>query len=175
MKEYDSKNIQIDGYSNVKYYKRGGNSFVYSAEKDNKKYAIKIVNKKLMGSSLERFNHEVDFEKNQNCKYIVKIIENGEIEFIDKKGNKISRLYYVMPFYNKNFRDLCNNKKIDRIELLRYYDNICSALSYSHSEGIYHRDIKPENILFDEDSKMCLLSDFGIAHFNSAKNVTKNK
>lgn len=42
MKEYDSKNIQIDGYSNVKYYKRGGNSFIYSAEKDNKNTRLKL-------------------------------------------------------------------------------------------------------------------------------------
>ncbi len=32
-----------------------------------------------------------------------------------------------------------------------------------HKKGIVHRDLKPENMLFEEDSDMIKIIDFGIA------------
>ena len=41
-------------------------------------------------------------------------------------------------------------------------DQVTSALSVAHRQGVIHRDIKPENILLDEDGN-AYLADFGIA------------
>jgi serine/threonine protein kinase len=40
---------------------------------------------------------------------------------------------------------------------------ILMTLIYLHKKGIVHRDLKPENMLFEHDSEMIKIIDFGIA------------
>lgn len=40
---------------------------------------------------------------------------------------------------------------------------ILMTLIYLHKKGIVHRDLKPENMLFEQDSEMIKIIDFGIA------------
>jgi len=43
-----------------------------------------------------------------------------------------------------------------------YFQQIISALSYSHSKGVAHRDLKPENILLDDQFNL-KLADWGLS------------
>ena len=70
-------------------------------------------------------------------------------------------------FYEKSTNTLENklkNKEITEDNKIRYFFQICSALSYFRKVGFYHRDIKPSNIfLFYDDIK--------IRYFGKAKNI----
>ncbi|MCM8525745.1 MAG: serine/threonine protein kinase, partial [Lentisphaeraceae bacterium] len=48
-------------------------------------------------------------------------------------------------------------------KLLKYYLDICKALSFAHSKDIIHLDIKPENILIDYEKDKVFLYDWGLA------------
>jgi CHASE2 domain-containing sensor protein len=50
---------------------------------------------------------------------------------------------------------------------------VADALNYAHSLNVVHRDIKPHNIMYDPDSDMVKVTDFGIARItDSSKTKT---
>ena len=52
--------------------------------------------------------------------------------------------------------------ELSKDELVRFLEQIGSALSFAHKRDVIHRDLKPENILLDNDGNY-YLSDFGLA------------
>lgn len=53
--------------------------------------------------------------------------------------------------------------KLDEAEARRIFQQIVSAIEYSHTNKMTHRDLKPENLLLDEDNNIKLI-DFGLAN-----------
>jgi serine/threonine-protein kinase len=50
---------------------------------------------------------------------------------------------------------------------------VAEALNHAHSQGVYHRDIKPANIMYDAETKVAKVADFGIARVtDSSKTKT---
>ncbi|MBD3674169.1 MAG: protein kinase [Planctomycetaceae bacterium] len=54
---------------------------------------------------------------------------------------------------------------------VKYFQQMTSALAYAHSHEVTHRDIKPGNFLIATNGQL-KLSDFGLATFASAQNLT---
>jgi serine/threonine protein kinase len=53
--------------------------------------------------------------------------------------------------------------QLDEAEARRIFQQIISAIEYSHHHRMAHRDLKPENLLLDEDNNIKLI-DFGLAN-----------
>ena len=53
--------------------------------------------------------------------------------------------------------------KLNRNQALKIISELCSALTYIHSQQIVHRDIKPNNILITHNGQNAKLIDFGCA------------
>ncbi len=53
--------------------------------------------------------------------------------------------------------------------------DVASALELAHGKGIVHRDLRPANVLWDEERRRALLTDFGIAAIlaTSGEEVTR--
>lgn len=51
---------------------------------------------------------------------------------------------------------------------------IMSAVYYMHKKGVCHRDLKPENMLYDNESGLLKIIDFGTAtHFQPNQKFTQ--
>lgn len=83
-----------------------------------------------------------------------------------------------MEFIPKNVSNLIprGKTKADRnslaitpftVKIVMY--QIFRALSYIHTNGICHRDIKPNNLLFDPETGVLKVCDFGRSVFRTSK------
>lgn len=61
-----------------------------------------------------------------------------------------------------NLEDALQDGPMELVAAVKLVDQITSALTAAHQQGVIHRDIKPANILLDDDDN-AYLSDFGIA------------
>lgn len=96
---------------------------------------------------LRRFNHP----------HIIK-----HFEFIDKPSD----IFIVLEFAaGGELFDLIQKKdRLDENEARRIFQQIVSAIEYSHLHKMAHRDLKPENLLLDEFNNIKLI-DFGLANY----------
>jgi len=136
---------------------RGGMATVYLAQdlRHNRSVAVKVLLPELAAvAGNERFLQEVQ---------ILARLSHPNILPLHDSGSSLGRPCYVMPFIEgeslRQRMDRDGALPID--DVLRIANEICSALSYAHANGVVHRDIKPENILLAAGH--AVVSDFGIA------------
>src|SRR5882762_4328277 len=103
---------------------------------------------------LRRFQREARAASALNHPNILTIHEVGESAGIR---------YIATEFIDGvTIRDLIEDQSLSFAEILDIAEQVASALSAAHAEGIVHRDIKPENIMRRGDGIVKVL-DFGIA------------
>jgi serine/threonine-protein kinase len=130
---------------------------VYLAEdlKHHRKVAVKVLRPELAAAiGVERFTREVEIVAKLTHPHILMLIDSGEAD---------GYLFYVMPFVDGDTlgNRIKQNGKLPVAEAIRIMDQVASALSYAHAQGIIHRDVKPGNILLSGDQ--AVVADFGIA------------
>lgn len=69
---------------------------------------------------------------------------------------------------------LRRKKYLTAAESLRIMKSVLDALIVAHNEGIVHGDIKPANIMYDQNKKLYILTDFGAAN-NGSKLLDNEK
>lgn len=132
---------------------KGSYGKVILAVYDNKKYALKIIDKKHM--MMFEKAHEAHIEKiilsNLDHPYIIKLHST----FQDNKS-----LYFVLEYCkNKSLSNFLFTQTTLNDSLAQFYAaQIVSALEYLRSKGISHRDLKPDNIALDENMNIRLVS-----------------
>lgn len=68
------------------------------------------------------------------------------------------------------FTYIKNQRKFTESSAAWILKQIMSGVYYMHKQGICHRDLKPENMLYDNESGLLKIIDFG-----TAIKVNKNK
>ena len=128
---------------------------VYRVEKDNKKYALKIIPYDLKQVSSEIIALKTEL-KNQ---YIVEYIEWF---LFDANTFCIVTEYCEDGDLEKKIKESTDSKlRINHNTILNWCYELLEGVSYLHSNKIIHRDIKPANILLKNGKiKLC---DFGVS------------
>lgn len=60
-------------------------------------------------------------------------------------------------------------------KVLSILGRVAEALAYAHNNGVVHRDIKPGNIMYEPDSDIVKVADFGIASITTSAKSEKGE
>ncbi|MBR5082688.1 MAG: serine/threonine protein kinase, partial [Bacteroidales bacterium] len=158
----------INGFVLKKLLGEGGMAEVWYAENEiGKPAAVKILFEKLTRNEqiVERFHNEAIM--------MVKL-KHPNIRQVYGYGYLNNRHCIIMEYLEgDDLSDMMKNgRRFTDAELRKWWNQIVSALNYTHAQGIVHRDIKPSNIFLDEDGNIKLL-DFGIAKMMENSSLTQ--
>jgi eukaryotic-like serine/threonine-protein kinase len=114
----------------------------------------------------ERFFREAETAGRLQHQNIVTIFDAGEEHDL---------AYIAMEFLKgKDMVDYCRDGSLLPVPLvLSIVARVAEALAYAHRQGVVHRDIKPANIMYELESDVVKVTDFGIARItDSSKTKT---
>jgi serine/threonine-protein kinase len=104
----------------------------------------------------ERFFREAETAGRLNHPNIVTIYDVGEDQDMS----------YIAMDYLKGM-DLLGYSKQDKLlpakEVMTVIIKVADALDYAHQQKVVHRDIKPANIIYDKETGILKVTDFGVA------------
>ena len=151
------KTALADRYTVERQIGEGGMAVVYLAEdvKHKRKVALKVLRAELAAAiGSERFVREIEIAAKLSHPHILPLYNSGDAD---------GSLFYVMPFVEgETLREhLDSEGSLSIQETARLTDDIASALSHAHEQGVVHRDVKPENIMLSGGK--AVVADFGIA------------
>jgi len=146
-----------DRYAVERELGSGGMAVVYLARdlKHDRPVALKVLRPDLAAAiGSERFLREIKITAKLNHPHILQLLDSGDAAGL---------LYYVMPYVEgESLRDrLKRETQLPIEDAVGIAEEVASALTFAHRQGVIHRDIKPENILLHEGEAM--VADFGIA------------
>ncbi len=152
----------IGGYTVVRTISEGAMGVIYEAERNNQRYALKLIRSTLeeedqRREQLERFVREAEIASRVNHPNIVRIHDYG---LADEELVPYIVMEYVdglpLHIYGKRF------DRKDYGRRAKLLASICDALACIHEQGICHRDIKPSNVMV-MDGDVAKVTDFGVA------------
>ena len=158
----------ISGYTLQRHLGTGGMAEVWYAEnKIGKKAAVKLLLPKLCDDDnvKSRFLTEAKVMVELDHPNIRQVYDYGDID---------GRPAIVMEYLDgEDLKTrLKRGQRFKEVELERWWNQLVSALNYTHQKGIVHRDIKPGNIFVDSEGNIKLL-DFGIAKVRESISKTQ--
>ncbi|WP_372369889.1 tetratricopeptide repeat protein [Candidatus Uabimicrobium sp. HlEnr_7] len=163
-------NKKFGPYQIIEVVGVGGMGKVYKAfhPELDREIAIKVMHADVESpKQRQRFFIEAKLMAKLNHPSIASVYDVGTIE----KQN-----YIVMDYIKgKSLRTLNLEKSLSpkrSIEIIRLS---ALAIDYAHKTGVIHRDLKPANIMVDEDTKLPVIMDFGLAKdLHPSGEVTKS-
>ena len=143
---------------------RGAMGMVYLGRdpKIGRTVAIKtmMLSQEFEGEKLEeikeRFFREAETAGRLNHPNIVTIYDVGEDEDLS---------YIAMDYLKgENLLAYCKNETLLPVrEVFEVLIKVADAMEYAHNNGVVHRDVKPANIIYDRETGILKVTDFGVA------------
>jgi serine/threonine protein kinase len=151
---------QIGSYRIISELGHGGMGTVYLAaradESFDKRVALKLIKRGMDSQAIvKRFVMERQILANLDHPNIARLIDGGTT------GDNLP--FFVLEYVEgTTITHYCDLHKLNTIERVKLFRQVCAAVQFAHQNLIVHRDLKPSNILVTKDGTPKLL-DFGIA------------
>ena len=149
---------------------RGGMGAVYLARERllDRRVAIKVLPPDVALQSPDsraRFMREAQTAAQLTHRHIVPLHSIGEAD---------GQLFFVMGFVDGESLKavLTREGRLSEERTRRILGELADALAYAHQHGIVHRDMKPDNVMIERDTGRAVLTDFGIAKYEAAGELT---
>ncbi len=161
-----SDSFPLDRFKPLKVLGRGAAGVVYLARD-------RLLGKKVAVKTLHRLTKEQLIAFQEEARSTCKLSHENVVKVLDFGACESGAPYMVMELIvGESLESYLARAGSASEEFAAYtISQLCLALSYAHSHGIYHRDIKPGNILLAESDggAPCVkLIDFGIAKVKEA-------
>jgi len=147
---------ELVGYGGMAEVHRGRDSRL------NREVAIKVLRADLARdpSFLNRFRREAHSAAGLNHPSIVAVYDTGE----DITPDGTPQPFIVMEYVSgRTLRDIVKSEgRLPVRRAMEIVAEVCSALDFSHRNGIIHRDVKPANVMITPQGAIKVM-DFGIA------------
>lgn len=145
----------------------GGMGVVYRARyvNNDKEVALKLLPETVSDPViLGRFDRELE---------ILRKLRHPNIVYCFGGTTEGKYRYYAMEIVQGGSLDglIARRGPLPWELVVKYAQQMCSALDCAHAQGVTHRDVKPGNFLIASNGQL-KLSDFGLATFSSAQNLT---
>lgn len=146
---------ELSGYKLLNHT-RGGFGVVYKALPKTNYLAIKAIDYKTFSGDLKKqLLREVS---------VLRGIKHRNIVHVHEINPGKDTLYIVMEYLRWDLLSyMKDHGKFTDESTSLIIRQVCNALNYCHERKICHRDLKPSNILYDEQSEIVKLTDFGFA------------
>jgi serine/threonine protein kinase/tetratricopeptide (TPR) repeat protein len=160
----------------------GGMGTVWMAdqlEPVKRRVAVKLIHDE-RGSSqtiLSRFEAERQAIALMDHPHIAKLFDAGTTGESETPALESGLPYFVMELIKGvPLNEYCDRHRLDIVERLRLFTQICSAVQHAHQKGIIHRDLKPSNILVEahDDRPVPKVIDFGLAKALGGQALTEH-
>ena len=171
-----TQEINPDEYKIIQKIGSGSFGKIYSViwEKNNKKYAMKIMKlkkEKDFENYKNKLNILINFIKKTNCNNVVKVF--GTLYEQQMAPNQIFRCYVLMELAKTDWEIEIKYRSKHKLfytedELLNIIKQLINCYSLLQKCNITHRDVKPQNILII--STFYKICDFGEAMVTHGKN-----
>lgn len=141
----------------------GGNGAVYECiDSSGSTYAVKFL-LQLSPKNQNRFDQEVSLMERINHPHIIRYVDKGKVDTVNRKGHKVKLPFVIMERADGNLVDYLRRTESVPYEIYAaQFRGLCEALAEIHKVAI-HRDIKPENVLIKGET--WVISDFGLCTF----------
>ena len=147
--------MRFEGFSDILQIHEGGQALVYRAKRADEPVILKVLKGPHPSvEAIRRFQREAELTQ--------RVAGEGVIEVLEVRLEEASPFLVFEDFQALSLAE-CAKSRLPQKVVLRLMLDVLAALERVHAQLVIHKDINPSNIIWNEETGIVKLIDFGIS------------